>query len=85
MIICLNAKLAREKARSQSSQTPAERVAEIIAAAPNTREPAQAFLEEYQREEYSRKRGNLRTAQLANQRLWREVAVGAFRRLVSSD
>ncbi len=69
--------------RSQASQTPAERVAEIIAAAPNTREPAQAFLEEYHRQEYSRKPGNLRTAQLANQRLWLEVFIGAFRRLVN--
>jgi transglutaminase-like putative cysteine protease len=68
---------------SQPSQTPAERVAQIIAAAPNTREPAEAFLEEYHREEYSRKRGNLLAAQQANQRLWREVALGAFRRLVN--
>ena len=69
--------------QTHTSQTPAERVADLISAAPNTREPAVTFLEEYQREEYSAKHGNTQIAEKANRQLWREVLTGAFRRLVN--
>jgi transglutaminase-like putative cysteine protease len=66
------------------SHTPAERVADLISAAPNTKESAEIFLIEYQHEEYSLKHGNLGIAQQAYRRLWREVTVGALRRLFSA-
>ena len=66
------------------SQTPAERVADLISAAPNTQEPAQTFLDEYQRDEYSPNRGDIKMAAIAHRRLWREVTVGAVRRLISA-
>lgn len=69
--------------KPEAGQTPAERVSVLISAAPTAREPAQIFLEEYHREEYSLTRGNFEIAEKANRRLWREVAVSALRRLVN--
>jgi hypothetical protein len=68
--------------KSEQSQTPAERVAVLVEAEPATLEPASIFLEEYQREEYSRKPGDYYRAQQALRSMWRDVFISAARRLV---
>ncbi len=71
--------------RPQPSQTPAERVDTLVSVAPETKDNAYTFLAEYHKEEYSKQHGNYPLAKIANRRLWREIAISAFRRLFSGQ
>ena len=70
--------------KSERAQTPAERITQLVQAEPRVKNPAYAFLEEYQNEEYSPRRADFDKARAAHWLMWRIVTVGALRRLFNT-
>ena len=70
--------------KTDPGATPAERMSNLVTAVPEDREPANIFLGEYHREEYSSQRGDYERARLSNRELVKRTVKSVFSRFLGS-
>lgn len=70
--------------KTDPGATPSERIDNLIRTVPESREPAERFLAEYQRDEYSPETGDYERARLANREVIKTAVKHVFSRLFGS-